>query len=357
MKIIFDVKHLYYLPQYLPVYEELKSNNIETSFLFHRDPDEQTNNICKTVIDTLKLPANWVNQWSDAISYYRKTKATWIVVGNAIDNEKMLHEVSKTALMLHGIGPKACYYDSSNNQTSVRFVEGQHRLKRLSKLFPEGNFIDTGYAKLDPAFNQSKPPYKLQQLGLDPNKKTILYAPTFYPSSIELFPRDFPAELSDHNLIIKPHFFSLTKNRYRKQKQLIESWQQHTNVYVAPLVEYNLLPFMQIADILISEASSAMFEFAALGKPVIWADFYKLRWSYRGVLSFRFTQRIDSDIQYFNQVAYRAKKYPQIKQLLEELVNGNDYKSKERNEIIPELAGTIDGKCSKRIVDYFINNP
>ena len=229
--------------------------------------------------------------------------------------------------------------------------------KRLYQLYPEGNFIDTGYAKLDPAFNQSKPPYTHEQLRLHSNKKTILYAPIFYPSSIELFPNNFPAEFSEYNLIIKPHFFSLTKNRYKKQKLLIERWEQYENVYVAPLVEFNLLPFMQISDILISESSSAMFEFAALGKPVIWCDFYKLRWSYRGIFSFRFTQRLDSDIHYFNQVAYRTKRYKELKNMVSQVISGDDYKSKERNKVIPELAGTIDGNVSKRIVKYFINNP
>ena len=92
-------------------------------------------------------------------------------------------------------------------------------------------------------------------LGLDNNKKTILYAPTFYPSSIERFPKNFPADLENYNIIIKPHFFSMSKKKYLKQRELLHHWESFNNTYLAKVNDYSLLPFLKSADLMISDAS------------------------------------------------------------------------------------------------------
>ena len=264
-----------------------------------------------------------------------------------------LHQVSQTVLMQHGIGPKACYYDVSENQTTVRFVEGQHRLKRLQEMFPQGNFVDTGYAKLDPLISDPlNTGMSVSDLGLDPTKKTLLYAPTFYPSSIECFSRRFAKEFSDYNIIVKPHFFTQTKDKYKKQRKLLDTWAQSNNVYIAKTSEFNLIPFMAISDVMISDASSAIFEFVALNKPVVWCDFYKLRWSYRGIFSYRFKQRLDSDIKYFHDVAYRAASYAELKEQVKQALTGQPNEGVKT--VVEQLAGTIDGKCSVRISEYLV---
>src|SRR3546814_14039365 len=78
---------------------------------------------------------------------------------------------------------------------------------------------------------------------------------------------------------------------YAAQRRKLDVWGRHANVHVADLAAYSLLPYMGSADLMISEASSALFEFAALDKPIVWCDFLKLRWSYRGPLRFRSEER------------------------------------------------------------------
>lgn len=353
MTIFFDVLHLYYLPQYLPVLRALKIQGVEAKLVFYRQSDANLQQVCESVVEQEGLDVFWAASWADALAIYLDKKPDWIVFGNAVDDIEQIHSVSKTVLMQHGIGPKSCYYDVSENLTTVRFIEGAHRLSRLLSLYPEGNFVDTGYAKLDPAISGEDKGLDLASLGLDPNKKTILYAPTFYPSSIELMSKDFAQDFADFNVIVKPHFFSLTKKKYEKQRKLMKHWQKHDNVYLATELDYNLIPFMQTADIMLSDASSAIFEFAALGKPVIWCDFYKLRWSYRGIFSYRFKNRLDSDIEYFNQVALKAKSYSDLTDLVQKAF---DAKFEQREKTIEQLAGRIDGHCSTRIVDYLLEN-
>ncbi|MBU2916948.1 CDP-glycerol glycerophosphotransferase family protein [Psychrosphaera sp. F3M07] len=356
MKIIFDVLHLYYLPQYLPVRDELIKAGHQVYFVFYKTSDPSLNEICQSVINKENLDCFLADDWSQALSFYLEQKASWIIFGNAVEQIDVIHSVSKTAMMLHGIGPKAVYYEMPKKPMTVRFVEGEYRLNRLKGMHPNDKFIDTGYAKLDPAIQSDNNGVNLSDLGLDPNKKTILYAPTFYPSSLECMPKNLPQMLSEYNLIIKPHFFSLIKKKYKKHSKIFKRWQQADNLYLCGVEDYNLVPFMGVADVMLSDASSAIFEFAALNKPVIWCDFYKLRWSYRGIFSYRFKQRVDSDIQYFEQVGWRIQSPTELVDTLVDSLKETDAKVQQRAKVISQLAGRVDGQSANRIVNYLTNN-
>lgn len=359
--IIFDVLHLYYLPQYLPVFKKLAEQQINCSFVFYRNNDAVLQQVTESTIASEGLNVHWVDSWTGALEYYLEQAAKWVVFGNAVDDIGQIKKVSKTAMMLHGIGPKAVYYDMPKEPMDVRFVEGQYRLNRLQSMYPNDVFIDTGYAKLDPALNSVGENLKLENLsleslGLDSNKPTILYAPTFYPSSIERMPSNLPQVFARYNVIVKPHFFSLTKTKYKKQRQILESWNKQDNVYLCNVADYNLVPFMQVSDVMLSDASSAIFEFAALDKPVVWCDFYQLRWSYRGIFSFRFKKRVDSDIGYFEQVGYRIESSDNLLESVEKSLLESSDKVLQRQKVIQQLAGRVDGQSSARVVEYLIKN-
>ncbi|QSX31731.1 CDP-glycerol glycerophosphotransferase family protein [Shewanella cyperi] len=331
---------------------ELGKRERQVRFVFHRTMDQQE--IAKQLILSFGLDAVWVDDNRAALALYQQDKPDWVIFGNAYPFTKELKSVTKTALMQHGIGPKACYYEVSEAVFDVRFVEGQHRLARLQALFPEQTFIDTGYAKLDPLINGLETGLDLKSLGLDPGKKTLLYAPTFYPSTIEAMDRNWPKAFAEYNILIKPHYFSLTKPSYRKQAKLLHHWADFDNVYLATVEEINLLPFMASADLLISDASSALFEFAALDKPVVWCDFYHLRWSYRGIFSFRFKNRMDEDLYRYADVAVHAKDYRSLKSAVDQQIKEPNSFRENRSRYTEELAGIIDGRCSIRIVDYLL---
>ena len=358
MQIVFDVQHLYYLPQYLPVANAL-AGSATVSFVFYRPNEVALNQVMQDIVVVEQLTVHWVTDWDEAKAYYLSQKADWLIFGNTVADLDSLHKVSNTALMQHGIGPKSCYYDVSENPTTVRFVEGEHRLARLQQRFPEHNFVNTGYAKLDPILIKNPAvtaqSITLAELGLDPSKPTLLYAPTFYPSSIEKFAKSFPDQFAQYNIIVKPHFFSLTKPKYKKQKNLLELWAKSDNVYLASVADYNLVPFMGVADVMLSDASSAIFEFAALDKPVIWCDFYQLRWSYRGPFKYRFTQRLDQDMRYFNLVASQVTSYNALADTVAQVVQQGDGFLSEKMATVERLTGTLDGQCSQRIANYLLH--
>ncbi|WP_394202773.1 CDP-glycerol glycerophosphotransferase family protein [Shewanella waksmanii] len=350
--ICFDALHPYYLPQYFPVMHELLARGESVHFVIYRSKEQQ--DVLDALVKAHQLSVTWVDSQEQALAYYLDTKPRWVIFGNAFDGNKRLKGVCGTALMQHGIGPKAVYYTVSESDFDVRFVEGEYRLKRLQQMFPEKQFVDTGYAKLDPIIQGVEPGLDLVQLGLDPNKPTLLYAPTFYPSSIEKMAKHWPAEFSEYNILLKPHYFSLSKPAYKKQKRLLEHWASFDNVYLATAEQANLLPFMASADLLISDASSALFEFAALDKPVVWCDFYHLRWSYRGIFKFRFNQRMDEDLYRYAGVAIHAKTYKELKSVVDQQIAEPESFAAARAKYTYELAGTVDGQCSQRIVNYLM---
>jgi hypothetical protein len=350
MKVIFDIKHLYYLPQYLPVIEALNQLNIKCNCLIHHQ--ELPIEAYKPYLTKNKLSYSFIQNDDDARKYYLSEKPDWIIFGNSFDELNEINKYSKTVLMQHGIGPKSCYYEVSKSDITYRFVEGEHRLERLKNMFPNKSFINTGYAKLDPIINKTVDEINLESLGLDSSKPSILYAPTFYPSSIECLSKDFPSLFANYNLLIKPHFFSFIKKRYAKQRKMIEHWKSYENVHVVDITNISIIPYLNIADLLISDASSTLFEFTALDKPAIWCDFYHVRWSYRGIFKWRLKKRLDDDLKYFAKVAQRVSNEIELIEQANKHCLSPDLKQRERNEMTELLTGKIDGKCSQRIVHF-----
>jgi hypothetical protein len=345
-KILFDVQELYYLPQYIPVYEELTRRGADCSFIFHQKPDDSFLLMDSSGSSPLAVT---MKHGGDISAIYTAEKPDWVVFGNHNKYRDLLPKNTRTALLYHGIGIKKCYYSPSLASMSVRFVEGPYRLRELEKNFPSSNFCSVGFPKLDPLFSGKFS----NSSSVNP---TILYAPTFYPSSIEKMGRNWPGLLPDYQIIIKPHLFTTSRSAYKKQRQLIEHWaERYSHVQVVPATD-SLVPHMAKADLLISEASSALFEFAATDKPVIWLDFFKLRWNYRGPLRSRFLRRMDHTILQYADIAMHVQKPADLPWAVRSELAAPDRLSSKRQEYTRELIGLTDGLASARAADYLLSN-
>lgn len=352
MKVVFDVAHLYYLPQYLPIYKILKAKGVECVFVIYKD--ENLAQIIAREISKLNITHVYADSDSEALNYYNNANADWIVFGNKFNYLEDISESSKTVFINHGAGVKSAGYSKERNQMDVRFIEGSHHFKELAKMYPEEKLILAGFSKLDPLINNQETPIDIASLGLDPNKPVILYAPTFYPSSIELFADNFPAEFSDYNIIVKLHFFSYVKSKYQNHIKKINRWKAFDNVYIAGVDDYSILPFLQRADLLISDASTALFEFAALNKPVVWCDFIKLRWTYKGPFRFRYLKRMDEKMIQYSDIAAHVKKYSGLLTEVDRQIKTPAMFEKKRLEYSEKLLGPLDGKASERIANYLL---
>ena len=356
-RIVFDVPHLYYLPQFLPIFWELQKHDVDILFVLYTGIDgEQLSRILQDVAARESLPVKWVDGMEQGLKFHLENQPDWIIFGNAYKYFDELPKSIKTAMVNHGAGIKSAGHDSNKLRFNIRFAEGPYQLAQLQKAYPQGNFIDVGFSKLDPVFNPQlpTPALDLAELQLDPAKPTLLYAPTFFPSSMELFANNWPRQFSQYNLIVKPHFFTYTKSKYKAQRRKLSIWQRAANVYVASVDEYNLLPFFASADLLISDASTALFEFAALNKPVIWCDFLKLRWNYRGIFAYRFERRMDQDIQQYADIALHVGRYKDLAGAVsQQLQNPQEFEPK-RLEYAEQLLGRLDGQVSSRIVSSLL---
>lgn len=350
MRVLFDVQRLYYLPQYEPVMHALAAHGVEC-IAVARDEDDPDGALCRASLDE-RFPVEAANGEAEAVALAKRLVPDWIVVGN--DNPYRGRSPGRTALLYHGIGIKRVYYSPHLMNVDLRFVEGPYRVQALAKLYPQARLEAVGFPKLDPLIDGSAPRFDLAAHCLDPRRPTVLYAPTFFPSSIERLPKDLPARLADCNLLVKPHQFSLTNPGYARQRERLATWANHDNVFVADARWPSLVPFMAVSNLLVSEASSALFEFAALDRPVVWCDFVKLRLFYRGPFAYRLRRRMDIEIlRYANVGVHAATPLRLVDEIQAELEQPARYAS-QRQQITAELLGPTDGRSAARAADVLL---
>ncbi len=354
LKLIFDTLNIYYLPQYLPIFRVLEGRGHDVQFVAYRDKNDEEQ--CNRLFEAEGIAPYWVQDPPEAARYYAEQKADWIIFGNTFYHLDLVHPVSKTAQLGHGIGPKPGYYHKSKTPMSVRFIEGELRVRKAKELYPNDTFAQVGFSKMDPIFNGEESGLDLEALGLDPAKPTILYAPTFNPSSLGRFPDSWPKDFSEYNILIKPHSITQTRSRYRAQQRKLKKWGEYSNTYVASLDDISLLPFMKHADILLSEASSTLFEFVAMDRPVIVCNFFKLKWTYWGPFYYRFKRRFLTHNVVYQDIGRHVSSYKALKEAIpQQLANRSEYHDR-RVQYTKDHVGPTDGKSSERIVDYLERN-
>lgn len=159
------------------------------------------------------------------------------------------------------------------------FVEGRYRAERyqVAGVLNRSELHLVGLPKLDPWFQGrlADRAVTLERWGLDPEKPTVLFAPTYKPTCLyEVKDAIFEATRDACNLIVKLHHYSWM-GRYapHRQHRIYERRvRRHPHAVLLPVTEYNIVPYMAAADTLVSEASSTVFDFLALGKTGIVYD-------------------------------------------------------------------------------------
>ncbi len=350
MLVIFDTANVYYLPQFQPIIRVLVANGHEVKLACYGSNIDES---FKAILTGVGVECYWVVDEKSASRLYMQLKPDWVFFGNSFGYLDVLHAGgTKSAQLGHGVGPKPSYYHKSSVPMSVRFIEGGGRLKKIRELYPLGNFVHVGFSKMDPMFNDQERGLNFNEIGLDINRPTVLYAPTFNPSSLECFPDDWPKDFRGYNILIKPHTFTYTIDRYFKQRVKLKKWAKFPNVHVASPLDLSLLPFMKVADILLSEASSTLFEFASLDKPVVVCNFFKIKWTYRGPLRYRFEKRFGKDNVLYNDIGLHVSSYRQLMIAVPQQLKAVGEYRQRRLRYTEEHVGQTDGGASQRIVAY-----
>jgi tetratricopeptide (TPR) repeat protein len=175
----------------------------------------------------------------------------------------------------HGTIAKGWFYSSNpisqrENCCDLLCVPGDIHREKLSKQLTKPIAV-TGMPKLDRCFDGSLDRVSLlRKWGLNPEQKTILLAPTFNDEfSILPFLRNvdltkiFPQYI---NLIVKLH--GVSDNGLKQQFYNFKN----QNKYVHIVDNFDTDDLFFVADLLISDVSSVIYEFLSTGKPVMLFD-------------------------------------------------------------------------------------
>lgn len=79
-KVLFDVQHLYYLPQYIPVARILLKAGILCEFVLHQELGLDA--LKQEVIEKEGFRFQFIANKAETLSLYSKSDADWIVFGN-----------------------------------------------------------------------------------------------------------------------------------------------------------------------------------------------------------------------------------------------------------------------------------
>ena len=284
-KTVFDAYHLYHFPQFDPVIDLLLNDNRFEVFLTTSSanlPDEQ--NLTKHIFQRRNVHCIFANNEEERAAKIRSLNPDVFICGwSRYPIEKFVTEKTLVGMIYHGIGVKPSYWRDNHPRLNIRFVEGPFRMRQLREKGIQTDLELTGFPKIDPLFNGQIASREeiLRNLGLDLNKKTLLYAPTFYPSSFESFGMKLPEMAKDLNLIIKLHQWSYFMEKFsgvnlrRHIKLTNKIRKKYPQVVIIEPEHYNIIDLYQVADVLLTEASSTIYEFMALRKHIIICDFFK----------------------------------------------------------------------------------
>jgi hypothetical protein len=276
IKLLFKIGYAYHKAAFDPVIE-LLLNNDKYDVWFSLDYEKK-----RILLIDFPYKAPVVEQWRKLGYRFTEQKSGFdvVITGDTIKNAA---EYGKALLCFlnHGTGIKNILYRnlaSAPGQKYQIFVEGQHRVNSLvnSNVLGESEVHLVGLPKLDFYFQGKFDGKKaiLSKWGLNPDRPTVLFAPTYKPTCLYRIKDDIFEQTRDYNLIIKLHPYSwMGKYAPHRQHRIYQRRaKNHRHSVLLPFDEYNIVPYYAVADTIISEASSTVFDFLALGKTGIVFD-------------------------------------------------------------------------------------
>lgn len=347
-RVLFNVEHFYYLPQFIPVAERMRDTGVFEIYI-----SAGTKNRAEYVR---------VKRFAELEGYCfidcktekeRRKKLVEsdfdvVVFGKSAHAGKFCSRDSLAVLLYHGIGFKKCYYTDYDPRIDVRYVESDYRAEILRSYNYRYDIVITGFPKLDPLFSGGGEGLKTGVKGIS----SVLYAPTFYPSSIELFAPYLPKLSERCTVYVKPHQFTFTLTKYEKQRELLTTVSSgRDNIKLLDFDTLDIVEYYRAVDVLITDFSSTAFEFLATEKPVILCNFFRLRFKHRIFRRGFWNTRMDKEIFRFVDFAYVANTPGEVFDLLDNMEDFEEVKLpliRKRKEM---FLGKVDGKASERVVE------
>ncbi len=236
--------------------------------------------------------------------------------------------------IFHGIGIEKPSHYEIRHFFDVYCTSGPIVTEKFNELQEKyGYFLvrETGWPKMDHIINYPKDNF-WGRASYPPDKKIILYAPTFsdkLQSAADLLP-EIPYLVRDNEIwLIKFHEFM--------DKKLIESVTKNENDNIRIIDTYDITPYLHIADVMISDTSSVIYEFMALDKPVV---------------TYRTLRRTDKGINILQPDELR----PALDRCLSDPGEYSNLRKGNLDEVNPYLDGRIADRVFSALENIIFNN-
>ena len=271
IKVLFDLKKEYYLNSLKPVYDEL-AKDPDYDIYLNLGKDQRRFLGIFLISEENKTAAKL------RAAGYKITEKTngfdAVICGDALKNAERYGNTQRFHLD-HGVGIKTLRIRNLMRQPDYHyhvFLEGQYWHDYIKSVDPKpkDDFYVTGIPKLDPFFQAGfyDNAALKQRIGINPNKQTVLFAPSYKPSCIKFVQEKLTDLLPKYNVVIKLHPYSWQgKYAPHSQHKFYEKLaKKKSDVYLIDKDDYDIYPYLYMADTMISDTSSVVNEFLALGK-------------------------------------------------------------------------------------------
>lgn len=206
------------------------------------------------------------------------------------------------------------------------------KFKELAK--KHGNFevVETGWSKQDwiKAHRHDFDQEREDLLKKHGKKQIVLYAPTFSPSltSITTLKDSLLSLVHNESIVLLIKLHPLTKEEWSNEYRQLSQEEEH----IIWIDDFNITKYQLMADIMISDTSSTVYEFLLLGRPVI---------TYRSIAKTIYWENITSTSQLPN--AFKKVKHNKgITQQQQWIINNYD----------PYLDGKVAYRMLNAVKDY-----
>jgi len=180
--------------------------------------------------------------------------------------------------VFHGVSFKGKAYSAKIHRYNHVFLIGEYMRRRFIEkgLFKEDDpaLHRIGMPKTDPLLDGALDRTALlAELGLDPSRATVIYAPTWRrESSLNVEGEAVIDALAamDLNVLVKIHDHSRDPETNRRDWG---AWlDAREDARVRRVRDPDIIPFLGAADLLVTDASSVANEFALLDRPILFMD-------------------------------------------------------------------------------------
>lgn len=332
-------------PNFKPIYDKLRNEHSEIKVKYIGGNQKSTNELLQLLYHiatakTIILNDYYRHIYPLCINKRTKVIQIWHATG-------IFKKFGLLALGKNDSNDKEFEINAHKSYTNV-IVSSEYVRKPYAQAFgvPIEHVLSLGVPRTDIFFDAE---YRLkiknelfEKFPQFKNKKIILYAPTFRgnPNERKVF----------RNQIDFKEFYRLNDSEYillyKLHPIVKESIEIPINMrhFVYDMTRYSdINKLFIISDILITDYSSNIFEFALMNKPIILFAYDLEKYLLERGFYDDYEEMVPGPI------------CRNTRELVENILNIKDYTSKQE-EFIKKYVGSCDGKSTDRIIDLIINN-